>query len=364
MLVLLRSACAAAATASLLLISALPDTSSTHRAVKRIVGGADAVGDQKLPFVAYVINSLNHASGGAQCSGSVISDRWIVTSGHCVYNRDEWGRVIYHSPAPPSQVSVIVGNPEAGKGERYEASQVILHPHIYTSSLGANVYANIALLETKHAMYLGGSMQRIRIADGAASPLPQNTSVLTAGWGGDGTAPSGLLQVVNQVTADQEDCSNRRTGKGVLEDTRGWDILCTSQIKGHTTCRGDGGSPLFIRTENIPLAKDTSARSIEARVCRGKRQLSVDSEYTLLGVLSSKSSHSSDSIRCFSEDGYDIYTSLPYFLDWILNTTNIARKDLVRTDGVVETSAAGSGHKGLTAILLKVLAAVLILLWI
>ncbi|KAJ1953028.1 hypothetical protein EC988_003227 [Linderina pennispora] len=278
----------------------------------RIVGGELAANQAALPFIAYISNSLNHRAGrSASCTGTILSDRWVITAGHCVYNRDEWDREVRQTPAPPQYITLTVGSIAANRGQVHQVSQVILHPDIYTSAWGTSVYADVALLQTTRPIGLGGSVQRAEIAKGVPMPLPQNTNVATAGWGGDGSGKVDTLHVLfDQQTANHTDCSMRRTDKGRLEETGGLDLICTSHMLNHTTCVGDGGSPLFIRTDMMRSRSPDGAT------------------YAVLGVLSSKSSNTVQTSNCYYQDGYDVYISLLYFIDWIANTTSIERTAL------------------------------------
>ncbi|CAG0891128.1 unnamed protein product [Darwinula stevensoni] len=57
-----------------------------------LVGGSPAA-ISEAPFIAYIEASYPDGTGDG-CAGSIISDMWIVTAGHCIYNSNKSAEII------------------------------------------------------------------------------------------------------------------------------------------------------------------------------------------------------------------------------------------------------------------------------
>ena len=62
-----------------------------RRRERRIVGGTKATGNYKWATLITKIGGVN-----ILCTGSIISDRWMVTAAHCILNSQD---TVYRKPA-------------------------------------------------------------------------------------------------------------------------------------------------------------------------------------------------------------------------------------------------------------------------
>ena len=81
----------------------------------RIVGGVEAV-PGSWPWAAYL-----RWSGEYTCGGTLISDQWVLSAGHCFYKREE-----------PGDWEIVMGEHDDTIEEGWEqvmaVEKVILHP--------------------------------------------------------------------------------------------------------------------------------------------------------------------------------------------------------------------------------------------
>ncbi|KAJ8705458.1 hypothetical protein PYW08_012504 [Mythimna loreyi] len=172
------------------------------------------------------------------CGGSVISDKFILTAGHCI-----------SSPAVGQVKFVALGilnrsdPPELW--QTHSVKRIIGHPEYQPPSK----YNDIALLETENTISFNTEVLP------ACLPLvPEANEVATAtGWGalGHRQGLADTLQAVDLVRYDAEKCSQLYPKHRLLRD--GYNHT-TQMCYGDTevakdTCEGDSGGPLQTRNE-------------------------------------------------------------------------------------------------------------------
>lgn len=239
----------------------------------RIVNGFNATVGQ-FPWQVSLYGTVDNTS--MLCGGSLISDIWVLTAGHCVYNVTSFtvgmGSIILNSP----QISMVT-------------TTSILHP-LYDS---VTLNYDIALIRLPSAVTFTSTIQAI--------PLPGRSEInnkftgykaAASGFGltsDTSTVASQILQFTNLTVISNEACAQFYGTDVVIEST-----LCAFgyDYRNQSSCNGDSGGPL-----------------VTYQPGRGWIQIGVVSFITL---------H-----RCESGNpsGYIRTTS---FLEWILENAGIA----------------------------------------
>ena len=236
--------------------------------VPYIVGGHDAK-PGSWPWQA----SLQHYDYHI-CGASLISARWVVTAAHCV-------------GAKPSAYSVLLGlydfeKLKIGHPQRYQAQDVITHPN-WVSSANQYFPNDIALIHLDTDVDFDNP-------DVSTISLPKQGQDFTGspncwitGWGvysASGAEPENLQEVQVSVMSASE-CKSRVKHYGP------WHVCVTGP--GTSACDGDSGGPLSCQ---------------------------LGSEWILVGATSFVFG------TCWTTYP-SVYSNIPYFSDWIRETTGI-----------------------------------------
>ncbi|XP_069039108.1 complement component 1, r subcomponent isoform X2 [Lepisosteus oculatus] len=245
----------------------------------RIFGGSEAKLGQ-IPWQVYV----NDPKGG----GSLIFDRWVLTSAHVVEGKDSllmFGGTVDIGHLGDSNNTVTL-----------ESEKIFIHPGYLespTTGRRTNFNNDIALVRLKSHVPLGPHLLPIclpeRRDDGTL--IPERLGFVS-GWGRTehGTLSSKLLYVKIPVK-NRATCSNRKDGKP-LRQSFSENMFCAGE-QGKDSCSGDGGGPFFLREFR---------RGAGGQIERGP--------FRLYGIVSW-------GIIC-QERGY--YTKVDNYLDWIRET--------------------------------------------
>ncbi|KAJ3649447.1 hypothetical protein Zmor_021189 [Zophobas morio] len=166
------------------------------------------------------------------CGGSIISEEWILTAGHCVDGA--------------RSAEVITGSTDIQSGESSTASQFILHED-YDEDLTAN---DIGLIKLDKPLTLGGNVAAINLA---SDELQADFDITVSGWGltsDDSLFISQYLNFVELVTITNEECEETY-GKGTIRP----EMICAnspvSEVK--STCSGDSGGPVVVNADSDPV---------------------------------------------------------------------------------------------------------------
>ncbi|KAG5895997.1 hypothetical protein JTB14_007565 [Gonioctena quinquepunctata] len=212
-----------------------PDCGLSNMTNSRVVGGSPAkLGE--FPFIVSLgyRNQRNPSVPKWLCGGTLISDRHILTAGHCVHNRKDLylarlGELDLYSDddgAHPEDIKLV----KAKIHENFNPTQ-------FTNDIA------ILTLERKPSNPLVWP-----VCLPHAEPLRSNTylkySPVVVGWGAlyfNGPSSS-TLQVAEIPVVGQENCK-RAFGKQTVIDDR---IICAGWINGNKdACQGDSGGPLM-----------------------------------------------------------------------------------------------------------------------
>ena len=272
-----------------------------------------------FPFIVALIQSdaKDDPDGnyiGQFCAGSLISDYWVVTAGHCVTSDDNHKRPIL---VAADKIDIYAGSSDFKEGARIKVKRVIRHPS-YSHETMDN---DIALLELAKSARSGKtSIVSLITPQNEAAIGGVGKTVIAAGWGETETkdAPTELRHVemdildsgmcnISIVNYRKEAALTDLLRKaqiqfgltdGVVQQVR---LLVESNVgklvtdnmicSGRTatkrdTCHGDSGGPLFAK--------------------------GADGKFTLVGVTSWGE-------RCgVSEKGlYGLYTRVARYSSWV-----------------------------------------------
>lgn len=185
----------------------------------RIVGGLTA----EVGFAKYQV-SLQPIQGIHNCGGAIISERWVITAGHCVVN------------FPPAFIVIVTGtNRYAEPGGVYYTSEV----HVHCLYDVPYMHNDIALLKTTENIIFNELTQPIALP---VAPVREGAEIVLTGWGAEtpnGEANENLQKLyLGLVQLDEcADIFNRTSQLGVGH-------ICTFSRQGEGSCHGDSGGPL------------------------------------------------------------------------------------------------------------------------
>jgi len=175
----------------------------------------DGVREPDEPAVVLVRNR-----GGGNCSGSLISERVVLTAKHCVQRSGG------DAPYPATFFSVIFGRSLSDRDATYSVTDVFATEGEYRSPFGS---VNETLIGTD----LGLLVLSEPVPD--VAPLPVNTSDATAFIGAEVTAIGfGLTQRGTSGTKFRDDT--------VITDVTEAGVINTARV----ACSGDSGGPLLL----------------------------------------------------------------------------------------------------------------------
>ncbi|CAL4062686.1 unnamed protein product, partial [Meganyctiphanes norvegica] len=194
-----------------------------QRSSTRIIGGAEATAHAYPWQVGIWIN------GGSFCGGSLISDMWVLTAGHCTSSGDSF--------------EIVMG---AHRIHEEEASQVSMVSSEFIFHGGSN-QGDMSLIKLPQPVSFNEYIKPVPLP--TASECEQDEpfigkSVTATGWGkfSDGSVLSDYLREVDLVTITEQVYRAKYGGA-----VRGDDSIYTDATGGHGICSGDSGGPLVYK---------------------------------------------------------------------------------------------------------------------
>ncbi|XP_063396161.1 uncharacterized protein LOC134680840 [Mytilus trossulus] len=195
--------------------------------VPYIIGGTQAYKGQ-WPWVVAVRKGNNFI-----CGGTLISDRWVITAGHCVES------VL----SVPHMVSIVTGTPlkDGRDGHVIRVSDIIMNPDynfIYK--------ADIAVLLLQMPVTFDDYTKPICLPN-TLQHIPRDSICYTAGWGLTDPKDATLQKRRNDLMyAKAFMWSNSKCSLAYSSDINDG-MVCAGILagKGGDTCQGDSGGPLM-----------------------------------------------------------------------------------------------------------------------
>ncbi|XP_046400892.1 transmembrane protease serine 9-like [Ischnura elegans] len=240
----------------------------------RITGGEQATHGQ-FPWQALISMDNSYV-----CGGSLISDTWVLTAGHCGYQFSTFVIILGAQDA--------FDNSEDGR-QVFQTRDVTVHEDYDPDTINND----ISLLRLPKSAQVTQYVNIIALPPRSMQGDDLVGQKLTvSGWGKQSDSASGIGEFLNYVTMPvmtNEECSN--TFGDVITPSK----ICTDTTGGHSSCNGDSGGPLILQGS--------------------------DGRYVEVGIVSFGAS-----AGC--EKGYpDAFTRVTSFLDWIETNSGISVRD-------------------------------------
>lgn len=193
----------------------------------RIVGGHDT-GVNEYPAMAGLINLDTRSY---YCGGSILSNRYILTAGHCLYNKE------------PADMAVLVGDHDLSTGDDTPYSALYLSESFTTHpEFSINTLANdVAIVKTASEIVFSAFVGPICLPFRYTTESFVGQTVTALGWGNTefNELPSDILQEVDLDVVDTDYCATRITDRPVTSNQ-----ICTYG-DGKDTCQHDSGGPIL-----------------------------------------------------------------------------------------------------------------------
>lgn len=196
-----------------------------------IVGGRPATGGE-FPWVAAVIEQgeANAPIRTADCGGTLIAPRVVLTAGHCV-------TALGGEVDPTRAGRVILGRRDlrTAAGETHAVVRIVRHPYYNDDRLLYDL-ALLELAEPAAAPPLALAPQHSRLREGQSAAI--------VGWGSttDGGRRSPVLRTARVQLVSNRRCTRAYRGLHVSSL-----MLCAASRRGtRDVCDGDSGGPLVL----------------------------------------------------------------------------------------------------------------------
>lgn len=195
----------------------------------RIIGGMDAP-DHAYPHQVSLqrnIGNLTHF-----CGGSIISQQFVITAGHCVHGKEPKDVIVLAGTNSRTDPGVDNG----GDGIYLDCEEFFSHPEFSIDTM----YADVALIKLRRRINFGNTIQPIELPD---NDQPDPIQVTVSGWGytnyKDKVLPD-RLQHLDLRTFDVKLCDSY-----MIQWRVGKCHVCTRAPLGYGVCNGDSGGPMI-----------------------------------------------------------------------------------------------------------------------
>ncbi|XP_043481596.1 trypsin-1-like [Leptopilina heterotoma] len=191
----------------------------------RIVGGNPTT----IEEVPYQVSL--QAYGFSFCGGSIISENWILTAGHCTKYPSQW-------------INVRTGSTNFNSGGTlHPVEKIIQHEKFKTNKYGIPEN-DVALIQLKTPLELGTTRKPIPLFDQGEEAVEGSLATIT-GWGTvkQGGKVSEILRTVDIPVVSKGVCSESYKRFGGIPEGQ----ICAAYPQGgKDACQGDSGGPMII----------------------------------------------------------------------------------------------------------------------
>ncbi|XP_062540752.1 transmembrane protease serine 9-like [Armigeres subalbatus] len=268
--------------AIVLLLVAVATASVVPQKEERIIGGSIASAGQ-FPYAVGLITRINVLMSG-QCAGSLLSNRFILTSASCVSGIQ-------------SAVAVIGGLNINDASEAGQVRQTVTQFIVHNGYIEGTDDFDVAFAVLPIPISFTDNIRPVRLPNRRqveATFVGQQGTFM--GWGrfGDGTSNSDVLRFGRSQVITNLSCRLSLPTNSILDEHICTEGLDTTAGRG-SPCQGDSGAPLTV--------------------------VDADGITTLVGVFSFHSILGCDGGRAA------VFTRISAYLDWIQNNSDIVIQD-------------------------------------
>lgn len=188
-----------------------------------IYGGSDA--DIKdFPYQALLLISFV-GYDTPFCGGSIISDKFILTAGHCIDFIDYYGL----------ELTVGVGSNKQSKIQKYIAKKYFIHENY------DYYFTDIGIVELKNALEFNDVIKPIQLPK-ANEIIPDSMIMTVSGWG---LTVNSHQMVENLQSLALPIVNHKKCNEIYNANIEDWEI-CAGYlgVKDKNVCNGDSGGPL------------------------------------------------------------------------------------------------------------------------
>nr|AAN75001.1 late trypsin [Aedes polynesiensis] len=198
----------------------------------RVVNGQAATLGQ-FPF--QVLLKVETHQGRALCGGSLLSDQWVLTAGHCTEGATSFevtlGAVDFEDLSNDGRV--VLTATEHYRHEKY-------NPMFATN--------DVAVVKLPKPVELNDRVQPVKLPSGSDNFTDRK--VVVSGWGlqKNGGSVADKLQYAPLTVISNNECSKTYSPLVIKKTT-----LCAKGEHKESPCNGDSGGPLVLEGENVQV---------------------------------------------------------------------------------------------------------------
>ncbi|CAH1642678.1 unnamed protein product [Spodoptera littoralis] len=208
--------------------------------VPLIIGGK-VVSIREFPHMALIgWQKLKNTGYSWKCGGSLISDQYVLTAGHCTYQDKDYDVV----SGPPQAVQLGSSYLDDPGALVVKVLAVIRHPKYKQR----RAYHDIALIKLANKVKFSEVIRPACLGE----PPPEGKSIIATGWGRTefGGDHSFVLRSVSLPVWNMEECrdvwgTSLKLPNGVTADSH---ICAGEKAGGKDTCQGDSGGPVQLQS--------------------------------------------------------------------------------------------------------------------